>query len=63
MAAQPPPGFLAIREALLAMTPAERRYLQAWLQRWIAPDGRVNHPSVFYYPPPIDWGDERARKP
>ena len=55
---KPPEAFVAIREALLKMSDAERRYLRAWLDRWVEPDGRLRR-SVFTYPKRVDWGEHK----
>lgn len=45
MPKQPPPAFVAIREALLRMGDAHRIYVVRWLKRWLDQRGALR-PSL-----------------
>jgi len=64
MPKEPPKAFVAIREAPLRMADSERRYLMAWLRRWLDEPGALKR-SAFLYPKAIDWKElegERKRR-
>jgi hypothetical protein len=42
-----PRGWLDVRNWLLSLTDAERRYIRAWIGKWMQPDGRIPHHSSF----------------
>jgi hypothetical protein len=42
-----PRGWLDVRNWLLSLTDAERRYIRAWIGKWMQPDGRIPHHRSF----------------
>lgn len=43
----PPERWSEIRAWLLSLTAVERRYLRAWMARWMRPDGKIPHHRNF----------------